>query len=93
MDESFVTAKEKIGLSLNPGITLMHGDRGRVVNPELGIQTMVGQDGTQAAAVACPGAPIWQDYIAQTYGLYTSVELEYLWFEDDFRHFNHKPVL
>lgn len=86
-------AKEKIGFSLNPGITLMHGDRGRVVNPKLGIQTMVDQDGTQASAVACPGDPVWQQYIADTYALYASIEPDYLWLEDDFRHFNHKPVL
>lgn len=86
-------AKEKIAFSLNPGITLMHGDRGRVVDPKLGIQTMVDQDGTQASAVACPGDPVWQQYIADTYALYASVEPDYLWLEDDFRHFNHKPVL
>ncbi|MEG0294427.1 hypothetical protein [Enterococcus sp.] len=86
-------AKEQIGFSLNPGITLMHGDRGRVVDPLLGIQTMVDRDGTKASAVACPGDPIWQEYIAKTYGIYASVEPEYLWLEDDFRHFNHKPVL
>ena len=86
-------AKEQIGFSLNPGITLMHGDRGRVVDPLLGIQTMVDRDGTKASAVACPGDPIWQEYIAKTYEIYASVEPEYLWLEDDFRHFNHKPVL
>src|SRR5699024_10997668 len=86
-------AKEKIAFSLNPGITLIHGDRGRVVDPKLGIQTMVDQDGTQASAVECPGDPVWQQYITDTYALYACVEPDYLWIEDDFRHFNHKPVL
>lgn len=78
--------------SLNPGITLMHGDRGRKLNTKLAFGTMVDANGVQASAVACPLDPIFQDYLADTYGMYATLEPNYLWIEDDLRHFNHKPI-
>lgn len=82
----------EMSFSLNPGITLMHGDRGRLLNPNLTFETMVDESGVKAKAVACPFDPNWQEYFAKTYGIYAKVEPEYLWLEDDLRHFNHRPI-
>lgn len=89
--KEFLAARD-ITFSMNPGITLMHGDRGRVLNGTLGFETMVDATGLKATAVACPFDPNFQAYLAKTYAMYAEVEPDYLWLEDDLRHFNHKPV-
>ncbi len=79
--------------SINPWITLLHGDRGREAHryyPDMGL--MVGHDGTQCQACACPRDEVWRDYLREAYRLYASTEPAVLWVEDDFRHFNHLPV-
>lgn len=87
-----ILAKKKIRFSINPGTTLMHGDRGRVLDSELHFQTMVDASGTQAKAVACPLDPIFQEYISDIYAQLAKAEPDLLWVEDDIRHHNHKPV-
>lgn len=79
-------------LSLNPWTTLLHSDRGRVLKDEFKFRTMVDYKGVEATAVACPADPMWQEMISSTYAHYAKIKPKYLWLDDDFRHFNHKPL-
>ncbi len=79
--------------SINPWMTLLHGDRGRQTHryyPDMGL--MVGHDGTQCQACTCPADEVWRDYLCEAYRLYASTQPAVLWVEDDFRHFGHQPV-
>ena len=79
--------------SINPWITLNHGDYGRnsrAAFPDM--QWMVDYSGIEAKACACPLSPVWQKHIVDAYSLYAQVQPDILWVEDDFRHFNHTPV-
>lgn len=92
--QSVSLSLKKLGIttSLNPWTTLMHSDRGRKINPKLGFSTMVDYQGKKAESIACPGDPIWQNYIADCYRQFASIQPNMLWVEDDFRHYNHTPL-
>ncbi|MCT3030879.1 hypothetical protein [Pediococcus parvulus] len=92
--QSVSLSLKKLGIttSLNPWTTLMHSDRGRKINPKLGFSTMVDYQGKKAESIACPGDPIWQNYIADCYRQFASIQPNTLWVEDDFRHYNHTPL-
>lgn len=81
-----------VSLSLNPWTTLLHSDRGRVLKPEFSFSTMVDYRGVRATAVACPSDEEWYRYLEEIYGIYASIKPNYIWLDDDFRHFNHKPL-
>lgn len=80
-----------VKVSLNPWTTLLHSDRGAQINPQLGFRNMVDYTGEAAVAIACPGDERWQAYLAQIYAHYATILPDYLWLEDDFRHFSHSP--
>ena len=83
---------EPVTISMNPWTNLLHSDRGRVLSDDFQFRTMVDYQGKQATAVACPADPNFVSYIAEIYGLYASVHPSHIWLDDDFRHFNHKPL-
>jgi hypothetical protein len=85
-------AKVGISTSLNPWTTIMHSDRGQVVNPEIGFSTLVDVNGHQAHSMACPGDQVWRDYLSARYAQYATLHPKELWLEDDFRHYNHSPL-
>lgn len=85
-------AKDGVSTSLNPWTTIMHSDRGQVVNPEIGFATLVDVNGNQAHSMACPGDQVWRDYLSARYAQYAQLHPRELWLEDDFRHYNHSPL-
>lgn len=79
--------------SLNPWITLGHIDRGRDSRDDFpDMQMMVGHDGSQAKACACPLCDTWRTHTTQLWRLYASTRPAVMWVEDDIRTFNHLPV-
>ncbi|WP_077302613.1 hypothetical protein [Virgibacillus pantothenticus] len=82
-----------VTVSMNPWTTILHSDRGRVLSDNLKFGTMVDYQGRQATAVACPADSNFIDYISEIYGEYAKKTPNYLWMDDDFRHFNHKPLI
>lgn len=80
-------------VSMNPWTNLLHSDRGRILSDEFKFKTMVDYQGRKATAVACPADREFIDYIADIYGEYAKKKPAYLWMDDDFRHFNHKPLI
>ncbi len=84
--------KEGVTLSLNPWTSLMHCDRGRKMDEEMGFQTIKDYQGIEALAVVCPGDLDWQEYLSDVYAMYAKIKPKYIWLDDDFRHFNHDPV-
>ena len=91
-------ARERLGeigvaMSINPWVTLVHCDRGRdcrKAHPD--VDWMVGHDGVECTACACPLSPGWRALMDELYRLYASVHPRVLWLEDDIRTFNHQPV-
>ncbi len=93
--EAIRDALAEIGVvySLNPWITLGHLDRGRdsrLAFPDM--QMMVGHDGTECRACACPLCDVWRTHTTHLWHLYASTEPAVMWVEDDIRTFNHTPV-
>lgn len=84
--------KINVSTSLNPWTSLGHSDRGRVVSEQLGFDTMVDYKGEKAKLVACPLDDRWQNYISKMYEYFAKINPKFLWVEDDYRHFNHRPV-
>ena len=79
--------------SLNPWVTLGHCDRGRRSDLEhTEIEWMVGHDGTQCTAQACPLSPGWRRLFAEIWTMYAETEPHVIWVEDDIRTFNHMPA-
>lgn len=78
-----------IHISMNPWTNLLHSDRGRTLSDSFDFGTMVDYQGRQATAVACPLDEKFVTYIAEIYGEYAKKQPEYLWMDDDYRHFNH----
>jgi hypothetical protein len=79
--------------SLNPNVTLGHGDRGRnlkVSHPGVGF--LVGHDGKECTDCACPLSEGWRKYIAKQWRIYAETKPSVIWVEDDIRLFNHFPV-
>lgn len=85
-------AEIEVSTSLNPFSTIMHSDRGQIINPEIGFEPLVGMDGTKAQSMGCPADPKWRNYLADRYAQYATLHPRELWLEDDFRHFNHSPL-
>lgn len=83
---------EPVTISMNPWTNLLHSDRGRHLTEDFKFRTMVDYQGVKATAVACPADPKFVEYIAEIYGMYASVQPSHIWLDDDFRHFNHKPL-
>jgi len=81
-----------ITTSLNPFSTIMHSDRGQIINPEIGFQPLVDIDGKVAQSMGCPDDDTWRNYLVDCYGQYATLHPKELWLEDDFRHFNHSPL-
>ncbi|MGO2082961.1 hypothetical protein [Vagococcus sp.] len=82
-----------VSVSMNPWTSILHSDRGRVLTDDFNFKTMVDYQGRAATAVACPADLNFITYIADIYGEYAKKNPEYLWMDDDFRHFNHKPLV
>ena len=91
-------ARERLGevgiaMSINPWVTLVHCDRGRDcrgAHPR--VDWMVGHDGAQCKACACPLSSGWRELMADLYAMYASTRPRVLWLEDDIRTFNHEPA-
>lgn len=78
--------------SLNPFSTIMHNDRGKTINPEIGFEPLVDLNGRVATMMGCPADPKWKDYLTACYAQFATLHPKELWLEDDFRHFNHSPL-
>lgn len=91
LTEKFKEELEPLGvrISMNPWTTILHSDRGRVLSDTMNFGTMVDYQGHKATAVACPMDKNFVSYISAIYGEYAKINPEYLWMDDDFRHFNH----
>ena len=82
-----------IGFSINPWISIGHGDMGRDATKQLhGLQALVGHDGTRAKVCACPLCPVWRKHIKRIWTIYAQTQPKVIWVEDDFRLHNHCPV-
>jgi hypothetical protein len=80
-------------LSLNPWVSIGHNERGRDLRDRFPNFTwMVGHDGGESRAVACPLCPEWQSHAAKLWKLYSRLEPNVFWIEDDIRMFNHSPL-
>ena len=85
--------KLNIVYSLNPWITVGHGDYGRNDTTNFpDMQMMVGHDGVRSKSCACPLCDIWRHNVAEVWSIYASTKPKVMWLEDDLRTFNHKPV-
>jgi hypothetical protein len=79
--------------SLNPWVTLVHCDRGRHTKETYpDIDLMVGHDGAQCTACACPLSEGWKRATTELWHRYASTEPDVLWVEDDIRLHNHQPA-
>ena len=83
---------EPVTILMNPSTNLLHSDRGRHLTEDFKFRTMVDYQGVKATAVACPADPKFVEYIAEIYGMYANVQPSHIWLDDDFCHFNHKPL-
>ncbi|WP_125704995.1 hypothetical protein [Lacticaseibacillus daqingensis] len=81
-----------VSTSLNPWTTIMHSDRGKVIDPSIGFETLVDINGKKATSMGCPADPKWRNYLADRYAQYATLHPRELWLEDDFRHYNHTPL-
>ncbi|MCX4649415.1 hypothetical protein [Streptomyces sp. NBC_01446] len=79
-----------VGVSLNPGHTLSHGDWGRKRRESW--QPMVDQNGTEAEITVCPLDTAWQAYFAECLHQYAAEDVCAVWIEDDIRLHNHAPL-
>ncbi len=83
----------ELTFSVNPWNTLLHGDRGRVLQDGQAFTRMVGVDGVQASAVACPLCPDWRAWFTGSFAKIAQALRPYiLWVEDDFRLHNHEGI-
>lgn len=83
---------EKLGIttSLNPWVTLVHGDRGRKMNPKQNFGRMVTYGGDVGQTIVCPLSKEWQDYYIDYLNyLIETVSPKTIWLEDDFRLHGH----
>ena len=78
--------------SINMWTTIGHADIGRDERQRFCWQFMVGDDGAESHACPCPLDPTWKSYVAKLYGLFAQLEPEIIYFDDDFRYHNHRPV-
>ncbi len=79
-----------ITTSLNPWITLGHGDRGRKMNPAQNFDRMVAYGGMKGETIVCPLSKSWIEYYVDYLGyLIERVTPKTVWIEDDFRLHGH----
>jgi hypothetical protein len=78
--------------SINMWTTIGHADIGRDERQRFSWQFMVGDDGAESHACPCPLDATWKSYVGKLYGLFAQLEPEILYFDDDFRYHNHRPV-
>lgn len=82
-----------VEFSINPWVTVGHLDRGRDLRETFPDFTwMVGHDGTEPHASACPLSAGWRNHTIKLWQLYASLEPNVIWIEDDIRTFNHLPA-
>lgn len=85
-------SQEGVTLSLNPWVSLLHGDNGRTLRPGQPFTTMVDPFGKKAECVACPLDENFATYLSDLYAYYASIDPFAVWVEDDFRLHNHAPL-
>lgn len=86
-------AKIGVSVSLNPWITISHGDRGRPLQKGQDFDVMVDCNGRKAMHIVCPLSKNWRAYFTDLLRYYAeSVCPETMWLEDDFRVNNHEPL-
>lgn len=78
--------------SINPWMTLNHGDAYGLEVDIPGMGWMVGHDGRTCRKCACPMSEVFVQNLLECYALYAGIRPRILWVEDDFRNFNHSPV-
>ncbi|MFI6325676.1 hypothetical protein ACIBG8_49745 [Nonomuraea sp. NPDC050556] len=81
---------EGISVSLNPWVTVGHGDRGR--EEDLGFAPLVSPTGEVSTAAASLACPVFQQWLAGHYGRFAEIGFRVMWLEDDFRFHNHAPL-
>lgn len=78
--------------SINPLVTIGHGDAGNdVAANHPGLEMMVDFRGGVSRGCACTLSPVWLELMKETYALYASTHPVRLWIEDDFRYCGHGP--
>ena len=85
-------AAQGVTTSLNPWVSLLHADRGRVLKPGQKFHLMVDPDGRTASATACPLCPVWREHLRQQYERLAQLHPRIIWVDDDFRLHNHSPL-
>lgn len=53
------------------------------------MQTLVGLDGKVSSSCLCISTPEYDEYLHQIYTLYAATEPDFIWTDDDIRHWNH----
>lgn len=84
--------KNGISVSLNPWMTVLHCDRGRVFPEDRKFKPMVSPAGEACRACASFADKKWQEYIFDLYGRFAKLGFRVIWVEDDFRYHNHAPL-
>ena len=75
-------ALEAVGIvfSINPWVTLVHGDRGRDCRGDFpDVQFMVGHDGRKCRVCACPLSQGWRDHTVKLWRLYANRDSQSCW--------------
>lgn len=85
-------AAQGVTTSLNPWVSLLHEDRGRVLKAGQKFRLMVDPDGRTATATACPLCPVWREHLRQQYERLARLHPRIIWVDDDFRLHNHSPL-
>jgi hypothetical protein len=76
-------------VGLNILVTVGHIDEDWEVMEKSSMQTLVGIDGAVSHSCLCVGTDEFKEYIAQKYRLLASVGADFIWADDDIRHWNH----
>lgn len=79
-------------VSLNPWMTALHCDRGRVFPKDRPFTPIESPAGRKSRACASFADPRWLDYVCSLYGRFARLGFRVLWVEDDFRYHNHAPL-
>lgn len=85
---------EKAGtiVSLNPWMTVLPCDRGRIFPSGRKFKPMVSPTGEVSKACASFVDPNWRRYIYKLYARFSKLGFRVIWVEDDFRYHNHAPL-
>ena len=79
-------------VSINMMSTIGQLDMGRDERNRFPWQCMIGDDGTETRTAACPIDPRWKSYVGQLYTLFSQLEPEIIYIDDDFRYHNHRQA-